>query len=375
MSLLTLATVALAVPPPEDLGTGGALSMPTPAPAPKGLQIPRPTPSVLVQSWVTVFDQDEDPTADPATWGDPEDDPGLKLRRARLGLSGRNQHLSYAVVLGQTAGYDALNPPSTDIGLVDAFVGARLIEGLWVSAGLQKLPVSREQLMSSADLVLAERAVGTSAFLPDAGRDAGITLDGTLGNDDVRGRLRLGIYNGNGSELGDIDAGKLIAARLEGSLGEDATYTTWGTVDRFTLGLAVDGWLDQDRATTTAAVGGDAILRVAGLAVLGEVRLARITPTNTDVDVPGVLAETPRFGAMAQAGYTFGRFEPAVRFSVFDDHTGIDDNGDVAEGALGMTWHSGEDHIRVGAGYVLRLETQGRSIANDTARLWLQLRI
>ena len=41
-----------------------------------------PTPVGLLQVWGTVWDQDVEPSTDPASYGDPEDDIGFKVRRA-----------------------------------------------------------------------------------------------------------------------------------------------------------------------------------------------------------------------------------------------------------------------------------------------------
>ena len=346
----------------------------------KDSYIPKPDPYGLVQTWLTVYDQDEDPTADPATYGDPEDDTGLKLRRARVGFTGDGKEVRYGLVVGVGSPYDAASTgtfvgQNGELGLVDAAMGFHLVEPLWVDVGLQKLPISREQLASSTAIGLGERSVGTSAMIPQGGRDAGVTLDLKGGDDKARGRVRAGVYNGNGSEMGDMDGGKLIAARAEGAMGSGAAYKTHGTVEQLTLSLAGDFWLNQERATSTMGYGGDFMARVAGLSALFEYRMATITPTNTDVDVPGVLGKTPRVGLTAQVGYTIGEVEPLVRWSTFDDHTGLDDNGDVSEGTFGVNWARSEGHLRAGAHYILRLEDGGRSINNDTARLWLELSI
>jgi hypothetical protein len=42
---------------------------------------------------------------------------------------------------------------------------------------------------------------------------------------------------------------------------------------------------------------------------------------------------------------------------------------------VGFTAHQLDDHVRVGAGYVLRLEPSDLAIANDTARLWFQFKL
>ena len=46
---------------------------------------------MLVQVWGTVYDQDEDPMADPATYGDPEDDVGFKVDEPVLALRAKTK--------------------------------------------------------------------------------------------------------------------------------------------------------------------------------------------------------------------------------------------------------------------------------------------
>ena len=116
-------------------------------------------------------------------------------------------------------------------------------------------------------------------------------------------------------------------------------------------------------------------MRVAGLALLIEGHMSTITPQNTDLDLPGTLGETPRMGTVAQVGYSIKRWEPVVRFSTFDDHREFDDNGDIAIGEGGVVWHGKSDSIRAGALYVTRLELQGQPAQNDSARLWMQLKL
>ena len=69
-------------------------------PAKHGVALPTPQPTALLQVWATAFDMDEDPQADPAGYGDPEDDIGFKVQRARLGFEGENDRLRYGVVVG-----------------------------------------------------------------------------------------------------------------------------------------------------------------------------------------------------------------------------------------------------------------------------------
>ncbi|MCB9778224.1 MAG: hypothetical protein H6742_06655 [Alphaproteobacteria bacterium] len=350
---------------------GAALADDDNASAPKASSpIPKPQPIALVQAWLTAYDMDENAQADPAGYGDPEDDPGLKLRRARLGLEGEGDMLRYGVSVGVGSAFDSLSDDDHGVELVDAFVGYAPVQGLWLQAGVMKPPISREQLMSSSKLALAERSVTSEWLTP--GRDAGLMVDWKT-EGDARVRLRGGGFNGNGDFLGDDNNGKLVAARAEFAYGPSGTYKTWGGREGFTIGVAGDFFYDMDVAVDTMGVGGDMMIKVQGFHFLAEGRMNDLKPANTDVAAPGVLSKTTRWGAFGQVGYAFGPVEPAVRFELFDDDTDVDDQGDLMAMTAGVTGHLLDDHVGVGGGYVMRLETGGRSLANDTARLWMTL--
>jgi hypothetical protein len=336
------------------------------------VKVPEPKPVALVQSWVTLHDQDLDPLTDPAGYGDPEDDTGFKLRRVRLGLEGADKTLSYGVVVGVTSPYDgveASEAPSHSVQLVDAYGGFSPMKDLWFVGGIQKVPVSREALIGSGDLAFTDRSVSTHYLAP--GRDLGATIDYSYSI----ARLRVGAFNGSGDMFGDDEKGKLLSARAEVTIGDGNAYETWGQVNGLTLGVAVDGFQNADQATKTMGAGADAIVRMGGLAVLIEGRMKKVEPKEELVVVPGVLGETSMNGAMVQVGYSVGPVEPVIRYAVFDDDTDFEDVGDVSEGLAGVTLHAAEDRIRAGAGYVLRLEKGDMPVPNNTIRAWFQVRL
>jgi len=342
------------------------------AAAKDAMSVPAPKPYALIQSWITLHDQDVDPLVDPAGYGDPEDDPGFKLRRVRLGLEGADDTLSYGVVVGVSSPYDGVEAsenPSTSIQLVDAYGGYSPMENLWFVGGVQKVPVSREALISSGDLALTDRAVSTHYLTP--GRDLGVVADYSY----TIARLRVGAFNGGGDIWGDVDKGKLVSARAEVVIGDGNAYQTWGEVSGLTLGVAVDGYINSDVATDTNGAGADFIVRMGGLALLAEGRMKKVVPKEELVVVPGVLGETSMNGASVQVGYSVGPVEPVLRYAVLDDDTSIEDVGDVSEVLGGLTFHAAHDRIRAGAGYVLRLEGGNLPMPNDTVRTWFQLRL
>jgi len=334
--------------------------------------LPAPKPMLLVQTWATILDQDQTEIADPGGYGDPEDDPGFKMRRVRLGFEGKNEQVKYGVTAGMASAYDAVDASrghDAHLDLVDAYGGFSPTKGLWIVGGVQKAPVSREALISSGNLTFTERAVSTEWLTP--GRDLGAVVDGRMG----AFRLRLGAFNGSGDLQGDDNNGKLLVARAEANIGPGKTYRTFGAVDELTIGVGLDGWMNDQVAVKSHGMGADLIVRFDGLALLAEARMVSAAPKEDLIVTPGVFAETAKQGIMAQLGYSVGSFEPAVRYSTLDDDTNIEDSGDVAEILGGVTWHSDKDQVRAGAGYVMRSETGGNVVPNDTLRAWLQFKL
>lgn len=331
-------------------------------------------PYLLTQVWFTAWDQDVSAQADPSGYGDPEDDVGFKIRRARVGFTGEYGRLDYGVVLGVSSGADPIisNMQSHSVGIVDAYggytFGDREAYSTRVVVGTQRVPYGRENLISSRELSLQERTVASNHLGPF--REVGVLSDTSM-----KGlRLRLGVFNGNNSLFGDTDPGVMFAGRAEYTLGEADPYRTYGQVDGFTLGVGGGALYNRQSATQTLSYGGDVIVRVAGLTAMVEGHLEDITPVSTQTYDPDVLVQTQRLGGFAQVGYSVGAFEPIARFEIFDDDRSTTDNGDVAIGVFGVTAHLVEDHLRLGGGYVMRLERGGQDLPNDTARLWSQIR-
>ena len=325
-------------------------------------------PALLTQVWLTAFDQDVSEQSDPAGYGDPEDDQGFKLRRARVGFSGSDGDFHYGLVFGMSSGADGLAYSDGTVGIVDAFGGWSLHSDLTVLGGVQKVPFGRESLLSSGELVFQERAVTSNHLAP--GRELGLLAKSTAFGADIQ----LGVFNGNGAITGDDNDGLMYAVRLGYNVGEASSERTFGVVDSLLLSVAGNAFYDQGAATNTLAYGGDILLRWSGLAILAEVHLATIEPGETSVDVPDVSTSTQRFGAIAQAGWTFGQWEPAVRVELFDDDQSMDDNGDIMKITAGITGHFAEDTVRAGLSYDHREEMGGQALANDTARLFFQMR-
>jgi hypothetical protein len=332
------------------------------------------TPTVLVQGWGTVYDMDEDPQADGASYGDPEDDIGFGLYRARLGAQGTHDKLFFAMQVGTGAPYDALSQRVDVVTLYDAYAGVKWggeKQTFKLSMGSVQIPLSREYLMSSRHLLFQERAVSTVWLSPN--REIGLLADFAH---ESGVRARVGAFNGNGQIFQDTDPGLLTAARVE--YGKGKTYQSFDPEGENAIGFGVAGQLNATAATTTVGFTADTLVRVGPITGIVAFGRNTISPTKDPVTAPDVQVDTTRWGGFAQisgyAPFEQGGLEIGARASLFDDAAQLQDNGDVAIVHAGATWRDPIPGLDVGGGYVMRLERNGAPASNDTVRLWAQIR-
>lgn len=348
------------------------------------------TPLAQLQLWGTAFDQDEADQADGAGHGDPEHDPGFSIRRARVGLEGQRGNLDFQIDFGLSAPYDSIEAQgraTPRFEIANAFG-----RGSWavgpgtgrVSAGVVRVPFTRERIMSSRDLAFQERAVGIAKIGP--AQDLGVLLDYEL---DSGPRAQIGVYNGGGNLFGDDNAGVMVAGRLEYAKGD--TYRTYGEADGIDLGVAVAGYWNDDVATDTVGAEVDALIRVYRFTALVEAATRFIQPGDSTIDLPDALDPTQQLGLTAQVSYWLpldkeeddvpiparSAVEVSVRAATFDDNMALGDNGDVLVLHAGGLWRNPIRGVDLGAGFIHREEIGGstaRSVPNDTVRVWAQLR-
>lgn len=323
-------------------------------------------PVALLQVWGTAMDQDTDAQADATGYGDPEDDPGIKLKRLRLGIKGHAKGLRWRFALGTEAPYDGLETPDENVGVEDALVGYEPIDGIGVEVGKGKVPFSRDQLMGAGDLTFTERGIAGEHIAPE--RSLGASLYASRWG----GKLQVGVYNSGGTLFGDDNPGKTFAGRLEYTLGKADPYKFYGGAEKkeFALGVGGSGFLTSDVSTDSNGVGADLMVRVFGVSLMVDAAMSTLTPTNTTVASPEVQGDTDRQGITAQISYALGPIEPAVRYTAFKD-SGL---GDYSQFLGGLAVHFIEDRVRVGAAYVVRMEGQS-PVENDTVRLWAQFKL
>jgi hypothetical protein len=288
--------------------------------------------------------------------------------------------VDYALSVGVGAPYDALTDGDPAVQIVDAFGRWALPTQVGVTSlavGLQRVPFSREAMISSADLVFQEVAPSTNWLGPN--REAGLVATQSVSTerrpDGPQFLLRLGAFNGGGDLYGEGGSGLLGSARLEFVAGDP--YRTFSLKKESALGLGLAALRDDDLSTRTSAVDGDLLVRYRIVNLLAEGIWSRIEPRETDKVDPDVVFRTDRLGLLGQISVlvplkpTSG-LEIAVRGATFDDDQREDEVGEVQTVHAGVTWRNLLPRLDLGAGYVARFEPA--DVPNDTIRVWTQIR-
>jgi hypothetical protein len=332
--------------------------------------VPWLVPNLQIQSWLTVWDQDESAQADAGGYGDPELDTGFSLRRARLGFSGGFKQVDFSLRFGSSFPYDALTAKPAPVDVIDAWARGSFKSAAGVtriSVGQQRVPFSREQQISSNDLTFQDVAVSTHWLTPNRSLGAMVTHDFKALS------VAAGVYNGDGTLAGNADNGVMAVGHVDVHMGGD-TYRTNATDSAFGIGGSYA--YNHQVSTETHMVEADLIGRYKGLSLIGEFDLNLVRPNFEDAVLPpDVPVQTQRMGAYGQLSYYrdvgLGAIEPAVRFSWLDDATHLKDNGDVAILDAGFDWREPIPFLDLGAGYIHRMELQGTDTRNDSVRVWV----
>ena len=381
--LLTPLAILLLVGPAASARADGP-----PAPAPDGEALLTYKTSVfelagygLLQTQAAVLTGADNLLAD----GDPAERAGFRIRRARLGVSGR--------VYGR--GAFALSFEGTQSGatLLDAWLGYWVAPEFGFTVGARQVPFSRFALVSATKGALTERPLGVEAMAPF--RQVGLTLRGDVADGMLR--YAVGVYNGferhanfhqgyveNPALNGNRFNRMAFAGRLEteplGPLGPYmADLRTSG--QRSAPLLGVGGAFYYDDGDTTKAMGaeGDLLFKIYGMHLAFEYLWDNGKPSSTPTTTMTIPAETTRTSMVTELGYAYQmRTQPIAfggtfRMELLDDNTALDDSGDamVLAGGLAAYWH--KHHLKASLDYTHRAERHGLALDNDTLLLQLQL--
>lgn len=244
---------------------------------------------------------------------DEEDGVGsFGIRRGRLSLAGTAyQHFVYAVQV-ELAGATAR--------LLDANVRyqAAPMATLWFGQG--KAPFGRQQLTSSGNLHMVDRAITDGRFA--AGRQQGLALTGQTPARTFE--YAAGIYNGNGINAANPDnhymyVGRAVWTPLGGYSPTEGAHD-YPANPRVALGVAgLHNTLGHDdEQVDIARLGVEAAFKIGGLNTVGEFYHERSSPAV------GESLDTT--GWYVQAGYLLPgrRHELAARYAVISPDTPTD---------------------------------------------------
>ena len=288
---------------------------------------------------------------------DTTDENGFSLKRTRLTIAGHQP-----TDLGVRVGFELEAEFTPEFQLKDAFVSAAgelPNRGLWrLDFGQVKVPISRQTLVSDAELQMVEKAQLTS-LAPD--RQLGVR--GTV-NPPFLPMIELAgsVFNGDGAnQITNIDERYLWAGRLAiRPVGYTARLTE-GAFARDQISVAASFGRNRQKEGSIETVlyylGFDAFVSWNGISGTAEYLLVR-TDFKEDVD-PGSDRDFDANGLNVQLGYLlpvpgamYRRFEVAGRFEEIDrnDTVPIQGPGDINQSlrtyTAGVAYYHREHNLK-----------------------------
>ncbi|MBU0551395.1 OprO/OprP family phosphate-selective porin [Myxococcota bacterium] len=313
--------------------------------------------------------------------GDPLQETGFRLRRARLGLeSPKDKHLRYALTL------DVFDHERSGGPLHEAWIDYSPHALFGLTLGVADFPLSYGAQLSSARLAHADRALSIHAMSP--GETLGLSVYAKPWADHLT--LRLGAYNGPqraasffegyqgvGVSLGNRFERMAYAARVDleplDPIGEGEADLAREAKLRVALGggyMYVDG-----QSIKTTGYSGYLHLKAWGVHLLGELIADKAEPQARPTSTAQTLmAEAERQVLYVSAGYMIlKQLGVAARLELIDDNKAFEDEGDISLMAGTLTWYVDGHDLKALIEYLHREELHGVALDNHTTLAGLQL--
>lgn len=218
----------------------------------------------------------------------------------------------------------------------DAYLEAKVVDGVFVRGGLYKRPFQRQQMASDWKLAFFERNLTEETF--KGGRDIGLSAHNGIDKGPTV-EWSLGVYSGasdkptvtgdvipHGAEPGELDdvqisnVPRLMKPTVVGRVGFNSSkdLKPYSEVDfegggfRFGTSLSTFESVDMNDEAATTRFCLDGIAKVAHVTMTGAVLLSMANADGDDL----VAQSADGYGAFAQAGWLlFDLVQPAVRYS------------------------------------------------------------
>jgi hypothetical protein len=315
------------------------------------------------------------------TWEDIEEDDevdtNFSIPRARLKFSGHvfNEDLLYKIQIDFGKGQVLLKDWYAEYGIDP--------DWLWIRGGQFKRPFSRQQITSSSELVLIDRAITDKAF--GAGRDLGMFL-GDRYEKSPPFEWVIGVFNGTGESPaaatvnadGEVVPGTNIPDRFLPAVVARAAYN-FGDIDgytegdlkggplRFSVGASAIADFDvDDDGVSGLRAEVDTIVKVAHFSFDGEFFTRSTAGDNPFDDI-----ERDAIGALAEVSWFIGgHWMPAARFALVAP-TGDDDDTREMIGGIGYFFYGHPVKLQADGG-IIQQETADGTLNNVRVRAQLQ---
>lgn len=125
------------------------------------------------------------------------------IRRFKLVVDGN--------VFSSNFGYRLQGDVSSGFRTEDVYIKYRFAPVLTLQAGQFKPPQSRQELTGAGKQLFPERSLANDTF--NLGRDQGLQVSGGSAGDLVD--YRIGVFNGNGPNTGNVDDNHMVSGRLD----------------------------------------------------------------------------------------------------------------------------------------------------------------
>jgi hypothetical protein len=315
--------------------------------------------------------------------GDIAEEPGFRMRRARVGFAGELYDVAPFEVSAEL-----VSDQGATARLNDAWIGYRFREWLEVYAGAHKVPFSRAAIMSAGSMALIERPLSVKAMAPI--RQVGVHVEGSF----FDGALHYyaGVWNGFqrsdqfywgyqnnatsfGNRFDDLAYSARIATEPLGKLGSEVADFEHSPHLKLGGGVA---YFFSDGGTRDIHGGeADMLVHWKGLHFMGEVLFSQVDPEDVPTQPTTQIARIKSLAGYGEVGYAIlmDRLAVSARVEWVDPNLDVSSESDSLVITGGASYFVVEELIKAQLDYMHRQELGGSSLKNDILALQLQLKL
>jgi hypothetical protein len=330
-------------------------------------------PVTLLQTQIALYAGEHNLLQD----GDPAEQAGFRLRRARFGVGAELMQLIDLEVSTELSGKSAT--------LLDAWIAYRKGSELGFTLGVHKVPFSRYLLAGTSQQSFLERPLAVTAMAPD--QQPGITVHGSIGGGLFT--YALGVFNGferqpnffegyqqnpgfEGNRLSRLAYVARVTTEPLGSLGDGLVDLDHGD---FRFGVGGSFFYNDGKTTRGWAVEADLLLKVQGFHLMTEFLFDSAEPQDDPTTELTLLQSIDRMAWVAEVGYCIlpRQLGVVLRAEVLDDDRANDNSGDQLVLTGGLQYYVFRHHLKVTLDYSHRLELFGPELDNGSLLIGLQV--